>query len=233
MRAKNLGESFRFAASGLLQVLQRHAHARAQLLMGSIVLIAGYALGASPLQISVLVGAVALVIVAETLNTAVEMTVNLVSPDYSPTARAAKDMAGAGVMVASIAAVAIGAFVFAHTKLVQHILGTPLPPRVGYLEATLVGIIVVILLVAVAKAKWGGGTLFKGGAASLHSGVAVFLAVAVWYLGASVASAVMTSVLAGLVCQSRIQAGIHSIAEVIWGGGLALVLGIGLFQLLT
>lgn len=233
MRAKNIGESFRFASSGLLQVLQRHAHARAQLLMGSGVLIAGYALGASPLQMTALVMAVAVVVMAEVFNSAVEMAVNLASPRYNPMAKAAKDMAGAGVMVASIGAMAVGGLVFAHARHVQRLLGRTLPPRSGYLDAVVVGIVVVILLVAVAKAKWSGGTLFKGGAVSLHSGVAVFLALAVWYLGASVASGVAASVLAGLVCQSRIQAGIHSIAEVTWGAGLALVMGLGLFQLLS
>jgi diacylglycerol kinase (ATP) len=233
MRARNIGESFRFAASGLLEVLRRHAHARAQFLLGSLVLIGGYAVGATPLQMAALVAAVALVILAETLNSAIEMAVNLASPEYSAMAKAAKDMAGAGVMVASTAAVAIGALVFTHTRLVQRTLGATLPARSGYVEAVIVGVIVVILLVAVVKAKWGGGTLLEGGAASLHSGVAVFLAVAIWYLGASVASGILGTILAGLVCQSRIQAGIHSIAEVIWGAGLALVLGTGLFQLLT
>jgi diacylglycerol kinase (ATP) len=232
MRAKNIFQSFRFASSGLLQVLQRHAHSRAQFLLGGIVLIAGYALGASPLQMAALVVAVALVIMAETVNSAIEMTVNLASPSFSPMAKAAKDMAGAGVMVASVAAITIGGLVFAHTRLVQHLLGEPLPERSGYVEAALVGVIVVIILVAVAKAKWGGGTLIEGGAISLHSSVAVFLALGVWYLGASVASAIMATLLAGLVCQSRVQAGIHSIAEVMWGAGLALVLGLGLFQFL-
>ncbi len=52
--------------------------------------------------------AVALVVVAELLNSALESVVDLVSPDDHPLAKRAKDVAAAAVLVAAVTAVAVG-----------------------------------------------------------------------------------------------------------------------------
>ena len=46
------------------------------------------------------------------MNTAIEAIVDIVSPEIQPRAKIAKDVAAASVLVASIAAVFIGAFLF-------------------------------------------------------------------------------------------------------------------------
>lgn len=56
--------------------------------------------------------AVALVWVAEALNTALEYWTDLASPDYHLLAGKAKDMAAAAVLLASIFAALIGGLVF-------------------------------------------------------------------------------------------------------------------------
>lgn len=56
--------------------------------------------------------AMALVWVAEALNTALEYWTDLASPNYHPLAGKAKDMAAAAVLLASIFAVLIGVLVF-------------------------------------------------------------------------------------------------------------------------
>ena len=52
--------------------------------------------------------AIALVVVAELLNSAIESVVDLVSPDDHPLAKRAKDVAAAAVLVAAAGAVAAG-----------------------------------------------------------------------------------------------------------------------------
>ena len=59
--------------------------------------------------------AIGLVVAAELLNTAIEAVVDLVSPGEHPLAERAKDLAAAGVLVASVAALAAGLFVLAAT----------------------------------------------------------------------------------------------------------------------
>ena len=55
-----------------------------------------------------LIGAVALVWMAEFLNTALEAVVDLASPELDPLARVGKDVGAAAVLIAAGAAAAIG-----------------------------------------------------------------------------------------------------------------------------
>lgn len=56
--------------------------------------------------------AIALVLVLELLNTAIEVLVDLVSPQQNDKAGAIKDLAAAAVVVASLFALVIGLFIF-------------------------------------------------------------------------------------------------------------------------
>jgi diacylglycerol kinase (ATP) len=56
--------------------------------------------------------AIALVLVSEIFNTAIERLVDIVSPEHHPKAGIIKDIAAGAVLVASIVAVLIGVFIF-------------------------------------------------------------------------------------------------------------------------
>ena len=55
---------------------------------------------------------IALVLVVEAVNTALETLCDLVSPSYHPLVKRAKDVAAAAVLLAALAAVAIAALLF-------------------------------------------------------------------------------------------------------------------------
>jgi diacylglycerol kinase len=59
-----------------------------------------------------LVVAIALVLSAEALNTAIERTVDLVEPERHPWARDAKDLAAAAVLIASLCSLIVGIILF-------------------------------------------------------------------------------------------------------------------------
>lgn len=59
-----------------------------------------------------------LVLVMEIWNTVIENTIDLVSPDYHPLAKKAKDMAAAAVLFTSIFAVIVGAIILL-PKIIQ------------------------------------------------------------------------------------------------------------------
>jgi undecaprenol kinase len=107
-----LVRAFRFAFEGAIYVIRSERNARIQLLVGAAATLAGIWLGLGPVEWAVLVLAMGLVIGLEWLNTAVEITVTLTSPDEHPLAKAAKDVAAAGVLVGVIASVATGLFLF-------------------------------------------------------------------------------------------------------------------------
>lgn len=56
--------------------------------------------------------AAGLVIVSEAINTAIEIDIDLTSPNYHPYARDTKDVAAGAVLIASIIAIGIGVLVF-------------------------------------------------------------------------------------------------------------------------
>ena len=60
----------------------------------------------------ILIVAIGSVIGAEVMNTAIEIVVDMVQPNFSPLAGMAKDVAAGAVLVATIQAIAIGSIVF-------------------------------------------------------------------------------------------------------------------------
>lgn len=60
-----------------------------------------------------------MVLITELLNTAVEVLVDLVSPDIHPKAKIIKDVAAAAVLVMALTAVAIGLIIFI-PKIFDH-----------------------------------------------------------------------------------------------------------------
>jgi diacylglycerol kinase len=60
-----------------------------------------------------LVFAAGLVLMAEAFNTAIEIDIDLTSPDYHPYARDTKDVAAGAVLIASLTAAIIGILIFA------------------------------------------------------------------------------------------------------------------------
>jgi len=67
--------------------------------------------------------AIALVLVVEALNTAVEQACNAITRNYNPAIKAAKDVAAGAVLIAAITAAIIGASVF-----IPYLLGNMASP---------------------------------------------------------------------------------------------------------
>lgn len=107
-----LVRAFRFAFEGAIYVIRHERNAQIQLVAAAAATLIGIWLGLGPVEWAVLALTMGLVIGLECLNTAVEITVTLVSPEEHPLAKAAKDVAAAGVLVGAIVSVAIGLFLF-------------------------------------------------------------------------------------------------------------------------
>ena len=73
---------------------------------------AGAHFAISALEWCAVVLAIALVWVAEALNTALERLTDLASPQYNPLAGKAKDIAAGAVLIAALGAVSIGVIIF-------------------------------------------------------------------------------------------------------------------------
>src|SRR5665647_621586 len=82
-------------------------------LLGAISAIGmGLVLNVSRIEWTVLMLAIFMVLSAETINTAIERTVDLITEDNHPLAKLAKDLAAGGVLLTAINAVVIAVLVF-------------------------------------------------------------------------------------------------------------------------
>lgn len=72
----------------------------------------GFFLDISSTEWLFLVFAIGLVFVAEAFNTAIEIDMDLTSPEYHPYAKDTKDVAAGAVLLAVIVAVIVGAIIF-------------------------------------------------------------------------------------------------------------------------
>lgn len=61
--------------------------------------------------------AAGLVLASEAFNTAIEIDINLTSPDYHPYARDTKDVAAGAVLISTVTALILSFFIFGHYLL--------------------------------------------------------------------------------------------------------------------
>lgn len=77
-----------------------------------LVVILGFCLNVSNLEWIALVFSTGFVIVSEIFNTAIEIDIDLTSPDYHPFARDTKDVAAAAVVLSIFTAAIVGLIIF-------------------------------------------------------------------------------------------------------------------------
>lgn len=94
-------------------ILLRTSHnAWVEAFFGLLAVYLGYILEISSIEWIVLILVIGLVVVAEAFNTAIEVDIDLTSPDYHPYARDTKDVAAGAVLIMSVIAGIIALIIF-------------------------------------------------------------------------------------------------------------------------
>lgn len=109
---KSFLKSLSCAAVGLLKPFAAERNMRIHFSFANLIMIFAYFFGLSRTEWAVLVLTVSAVITAELINTAVENAVDTAVKDFSPTAKAAKDIAAGAVLFTAIVSVAVGFILF-------------------------------------------------------------------------------------------------------------------------
>jgi diacylglycerol kinase (ATP) len=104
--------SFRYAFQGLRTMLTTQHNAWLHLACTGLVTGTALALKVSASDWRWLIGAMAMVWMAEAMNTAIEFLCDVVSPEFSQAVQGAKDIAAGGVLVSALGAAAIGVLTF-------------------------------------------------------------------------------------------------------------------------
>ena len=119
---KRLISSFKFAGQGILQAYRGEQNLRIHTFMAILVIVFGVFLRISYFEWIACLLLIALVLMAEFFNTAIEYVVDLASPKVHPLAKAAKDVASAGVLMMAIISAIVGFIIFI-PKLIDFIGG--------------------------------------------------------------------------------------------------------------
>jgi diacylglycerol kinase len=112
--------SFSFAGQGVWHAVRTQRNMRVHLLAAAAAVVAGLVVRISAVDWACVAAAIGLVLTAEALNTVVEALADLCTDEYHPLAKVAKDTAAGAVLIASVAALGVGAAVF-----VPRLLGSP------------------------------------------------------------------------------------------------------------
>ena len=227
----SLLESFNFAFEGIIHVLRTQRNMRIHFLSAVVVLVAALATGVSRLELIALLLAIAFVMIAEMINTAIEGAVDVSTTSFDPNAKLAKDIAAGAVLIATVNAVAIGYLVFSgqvadrSTRLLDRLANAPA-------QLTLIALVLTVIAGIAIKAFTGRGTPLRGGLPSIHAALAFagWMAITLIldeqrFLASSVAF-----ILALLVAQTRVESGVHSALEVFYGSVLGALITLVLFQ---
>jgi diacylglycerol kinase (ATP) len=233
-RTLSLIESFNHAIEGIIHVLRTHRNMRIHFAVAIAVLIAAVWYGVTRFELIALMLAIAFVLVAEMINSAVEQAIDVSTTSFDPLAKLAKDIAAGAVLIAALNAVAVGYLVFSRrlsdpaTNALDRLRNAPV-------TLTLAVLVLVAMIVVATKAWTGRGTPLRGGLPSGHAAIAFAGWMAVTYIvGAGehrfLVSTIML-IMALLVAQTRVEAGFHSALEVAYGGLLGALVTLVVFQL--
>ncbi len=210
-------ESVNCAIDGIIYTARTQKHMRNHFLSALVLLLLVLFLRISALEFTLLAVSVSFVLFAELMNTAVEVVVDMISPEYHPMARIAKDVAAGSVLVSAIGAMVTGylilaRYVFPIYKEALGMIGTPAD------LGAIVSLLLVVIVVVIFKAMSGKGTPMHGGLPSGHAAVAFTIATLVSLKTQDPITSILTIVLAAMVSHSRLLMRIHSLREVVLGG---------------
>ncbi|MFD2213915.1 MULTISPECIES: diacylglycerol kinase [Bacillaceae] len=115
---KRFFKSFIYAWSGITQTFKSERNFQIHVSISFIMLIVGMILGFTTFEWVLLLFLLGGMLSLELINTALEHVVDLITPDYHPLAKAAKDAAAGAVLVYAFLSVIIGVIIiWSHLKL--------------------------------------------------------------------------------------------------------------------
>lgn len=232
MRVRKLIDSFNHALDGIIYTLKTQRNMKIHFTIAVIVLLFSLFFKLSKLEVLIIFFTISLVIIAEMFNTSIEATIDLITNEYHELAKIAKNVAAGAVLISAINALIVAYIIFFDklniaTDIVLN------KVREMTLHATFISFIIVIIIVIAVKAYLGEGTPLKGGMPSGHAAMAFSIVTSVAFVSENTLAISLCLFMALLVAQSRIEAGIHSLSEVMMGAVLGTFITLFIFKLIT
>jgi diacylglycerol kinase len=107
-----LFKSFNYAFRGLFKILREEQNLQVHSIVAIIIVAMGFAFKIKPWEWCAILIVIALVILMETVNSAMERMADVLKPRIHDYIKELKDITAAAVMIAAVLAVAVGAIIF-------------------------------------------------------------------------------------------------------------------------
>ncbi len=209
-------DSVNCAIEGVLYAARTQKHMRRHFMAAMVLLLVMLFLHVTPLEFTLLTLSICFVLFAELLNTAVETVVDMVTTDYHPQSKIAKDVAAGSVLVAAFSAAVMGYLLLSKYILPVYRKGLNMIGMPGEMGAV-VALLMVVVAVVILKAASGRGTPLEGGLPSGHAAVAFSIATIVSLNTQDPITSILAISLAVMVSHSRLLLNIHTLREVMLG----------------
>lgn len=229
MKNKNLIESFNNAINGIIHTIKTEKNMKIHITIAVLVMLLSLFYDLTRSEFLIICITIALVLICELFNTAIEVLVDTIIDIYHPKAKIVKDAAAGAVMVASFISLIVAYFIFysrVSTTLEIGIVRIKQTP----MHIAIIALIMTILFVLIFKAFSKKGTPMSGGMPSGHSAIAfsATTAIALWTENVNVT--ILAMVVTILVIQSRFEAKIHTMLELLAGAVLGFSVTLLLFR---
>ncbi len=150
---KRLIRSFFHASEGIVYSIRTQRNMKIHVSFALAVLLMGMAFHFNNLDTTIILMVIGMVLSAETFNTAIEITVDLITDQYHQLAKYAKDLAAGAVLLIAIIATTVGAIViFPYVKI--FLTNGWAPNHKSPISFFSMQIIFIIIITYIIKAFW-------------------------------------------------------------------------------
>ena len=108
----SLLHSFYYAIVGIILCIKEERNIKIHLIITILVALAGIYFGINKIEWLILIQCIGFVLSLEVMNSAIERNVDLVTKEYHPIAKNAKDIAAGAVLIGTVVSVIIGLIIF-------------------------------------------------------------------------------------------------------------------------
>jgi diacylglycerol kinase (ATP) len=224
-------QSFNYAISGVVYAFRTQRNMKIHFGVAIMVLAISLFMDFSRVELLILFFTISLVMITEMINTSIEASIDIMTREYNQLAKIAKNVAAGAVLISAINAVVVAYLLF-FDRLYPFTYILLWRVRQSPVHITFISLLLVVLVVIIAKSVTGKETSLQGGMPSGHSAVAFSAVAAIAFISEDMLVTTLTLLLAILVVQSRIEAGIHNTYEVVIGAVLGIIITVLIFQLI-
>lgn len=228
-------KGFDYAYEGLVYAINHEKNMKFHFLAAALVILASLFFNISRLEMMFLVFSISAVIAFELINTAIEYAVDLASGGkWLALAKAAKDVSAAATFITALNAVFVAYLVFfdKFSNFYNSVI-IRIGKRPSHLALISISLIIIITILIKGIFYEGHGTAFRGGFVSGHTSVASGLATIGILLTDNNLIVGIMILLALIVAESRYEANIHSVKEIIRGVILGSSVALAIFGIFS